>query len=277
MVNKPAVHFTHNYLLRPTNPVAVNVIGAGGTGSQILASLSRMHHSLLALGHPGLFIQLFDDDKVTTANLGRQLFATCDIGQYKAAVLINRANRFFGAAFKAVPYKYSKRNLHKLPQEGAANITITCVDTVAARFEIADLLRSMAGSKKNDLYAPLYWLDLGNSQHTGQVILSTVDKIPQPASKKYTAVGSLPFITDQYKTLLEQATEDTTPSCSLAEALTRQDLFINSTLANMAASLLWRMFREGMTVGRGCFLNLKDFRMQPIPVAIESEISKVAA
>lgn len=277
MLNKPTVHFTHNYLLRPTNPIVVNIIGAGGTGSQMLTALARMHHSLLALGHPGLFIQLYDDDKVTTANLGRQLFATCDIGQHKAAMLINRTNRFFGSAFKAIPYKYNKKNLFKLPQQGAANITITCVDTVAARFEIADILRSTANGKVNDLYMPLYWLDMGNSQHTGQVVLSTVGEIPQPASKKYIPVGSLPFVTDQYKTLLEQATEDTTPSCSLAEALTKQDLFINSALANMAASLLWGMIREGMTVSRGCFLNLKDFRMQPIPVAVESEILQAAA
>ena len=274
MLNKSAVHFTHNYLLRPTNPIVVNVIGAGGTGSQMLTALARMHHSLLALGHPGLFIQFYDDDKVTTANLGRQLFATCDIGQHKAAVLINRTNRFFGSAFKAIPYKYNKKNLLKLPQQGAANITITCVDTVAARFEIADILRSTANGKVNNLYTPLYWLDMGNSQHTGQIILSTIGEIKQPTSKKYTPVSCLPFVTDQYKTLLEQATEDTTPSCSLAEALTKQDLFINSALANMAASLLWGMFREGMTVSRGCFLNLKDFRMQPIPVAIHGDVLK---
>ncbi|MGC4234570.1 MAG: PRTRC system ThiF family protein [Niabella sp.] len=267
MLNLPAVHFTHNYLLQPTNPVVVNIIGAGGTGSQMLTALARMHHSLLALGHPGLMIQLYDDDKVTSANLGRQLFATCDIGQYKAIVLINRVNRFIGSGFKAIPCKYDKKNLHRLPQQGAANITITCVDTVAARFEVAEILHSMATKGVNDLYRPLYWLDMGNSQHTGQVILSTIGEIKQPASKKYFPVGNLPFITAQFKALLKQATEDTTPSCSLAEALTKQDLYINSTLANMAASLLWSLFREGMTTHRGCFLHLKDFRMQPLKVA----------
>lgn len=266
MLNKPVVHFTHNYLLNPTNPIVVNIIGAGGTGSQMLTALARMHHSLQALGHPGLFIQLFDQDKVTTANLGRQLFAACDVGQYKASVLISRANRFFGSAFKAVPLNYNKKNQHKLPQQGAANITITCVDTVAARFEIAGLLRNLSGTKQHDLYTPLYWLDIGNSKYTGQVILSTIGDIKQPASKKYTAVSSLPFVTDQYRTLLEQATEDNTPSCSLAEALAKQDLYINPTLANVAASLLWGMLREGMTASRGCFLHLKDFRMQPISI-----------
>jgi hypothetical protein len=58
--------------------------------------------------------------------------------------------------------------------------------------------------------------------------------------------------------------EDNTPSCSLAEALEKQDLFINSTLAQMGSSLLWSLFRNGMTENRGFFLNLKEFKTQPI-------------
>jgi hypothetical protein len=40
---------------------------------------------------------------------------------------------------------------------------------------------------------------------------------------------------------LEAQDDSNEPSCSLAEALEKQDLFINSTLANMAASLLWNL------------------------------------
>ncbi|HUH25679.1 MAG TPA: hypothetical protein VLY87_03570, partial [Flavobacterium sp.] len=68
--------------------------------------------------------------------------------------------------------------------------------------------------------------------------------------------------------LLKQSEQqDDTPSCSLAEALEKQDLFINSSLTQMGCSLLWSLFRNGMTEYRGFFLNLKDFRLQPIPVA----------
>jgi hypothetical protein len=75
------------------------------------------------------------------------------------------------------------------------------------------------------------------------------------------------LITNEFRELLENADEDNVPSCSLAEALTKQNLFINSALANMGASLLWSMFREGMITTRVFFLNLKDFRAQPIPVS----------
>lgn len=64
----------------------------------------------------------------------------------------------------------------------------------------------------------------------------------------------------------ESDDKDDAPSCSLAEALTKQDLYINSTLANMGASLLWKLLREGMTEYKGFFMNLKDFRTTPVPV-----------
>ena len=76
---------------------------------------------------------------------------------------------------------------------------------------------------------------------------------------------SLPFITEEFGELLKiSEAEDNTPSCSLAEALEKQDLFINSVLAQMGSSLLWSLFRNGMTENRGFFLNLKEFKTQPI-------------
>ena len=66
-----------------------------------------------------------------------------------------------------------------------------------------------------------------------------------------------------YSTIRE---EDSGPSCSLAEALRKQDLFINSMLAQIGCDILWRMFREGRTFYRGAYLNLDTLRVNPIPV-----------
>jgi hypothetical protein len=86
--------------------------------------------------------------------------------------------------------------------------------------------------------------------------------------EKYRTVSIMPMVTDEFRELLGQAdAADNTPSCSVAEALTKQDLFINPTLANEGASLLWQLFREGMIFNRGFFLNLNDFRTMPIKVA----------
>ena len=109
---------------------------------------------------------------------------------------------------------------------------------------------------------------MGNSQFTGQVLLSTVGTIRQPKSEKYETVSNLPFVTEEFGELLKQSEqEDDTPSCSLAEALKKQDLYINSALAQMGCSLLWNLFRNGLTENRGFFLNLKNFHSQPIKVA----------
>ena len=66
-----------------------------------------------------------------------------------------------------------------------------------------------------------------------------------------------------YSTIREK---DSGPSCSLTEALQKQDLFINSMLAQIGCDVLWRMLREGRTFYRGAYLNLDTLRVNPIPV-----------
>jgi PRTRC genetic system ThiF family protein len=261
--NKTAIHFIDKYLLSPTNPVIIKLIGAGGTGSQLITALARMNTSLVSLGHPGIFVTLIDDDIVTAANRGRQLFTDAEIGFSKAVVLINRVNRFFGTNWKAECQKITNKSDRK---ELAGNIIISCVDSAKARFDIANIL-SKLDTKHSSMNKPFYWMDFGNSKHTGQVVMSTVGEIKQPDSNKYEPVSKLPFLTEEYKLLLKSQPEDKTPSCSMAEALHKQDLFINTSLSALGASLLWSMFREGMIHYRGFFLNLKDFRTQPIPIS----------
>ena len=264
---KTKVHFTDSNLINPTNPILVNLIGAGGTGSKILTALMEMNHSLNELGHAGLQIRLWDDDIISQANLGRQRFAECEIGLYKSVALINRANRFSGTNWKAETVKFEKDRLDKLPENAVASIYISCVDSVKARFGIAEILNILNNGKAYS-NRPRYWLDFGNSQHTGQVLLSTIGTIQQPNSEKYETVASLPFVTDEFGELLKQSEQqDDTPSCSLAEALEKQDLFINSSLAQMGCSLLWNLFRYGMTEYKGFFHNLKNFNTHPIKVA----------
>jgi len=264
---KPSVHIVEKVLLNPYNPITVNLIGAGGTGSQFLTALGRMNHALIELNHPGLMVRVFDDDKVEPANLGRQLFPTADLGMYKAVALVNRINLFFGTNWKAITERYNKETIQADPDLRMAEFTVSCVDTVSARFEIAELLMGMDKRVTYMRSRPLYWMDFGNSKDTGQVVLATLTAIQQPESKKFEVVDSLPLVTNEFGALLKQSeTSDNTPSCSLADALGKQDLFINSALANLGASLLWQMFREGMLFNRGFFLNLKEFRTTPIKV-----------
>ena len=262
---KAKVHFTDNTLINPTNPVTVNLIGAGGTGSQVLTALARMNHALTELNHAGLSVRLWDNDMITEANLGRQLFAESELGLYKSVALINRVNRFFGTNWKAETQKFEKADLGKLQSNMKSEIYISCVDSVKSRFGIAEILNELKIDKSYYRNQCKYWMDFGNSQFTGQVLLSTIGNIKQPNSEKYKTVENLPFITEEFGELLKVSeAEDNTPSCSLAKALEKQDLFINSTLAQMGSSLLWNLFRNGLIENRGFFLNLKNFYSQPI-------------
>ncbi len=210
-MQKRLTHYSDAYLINPQHPISIKVLGCGGTGSQMLQALARIHVSLMALGHPGFVVQAWDDDVVTDANLGRQLFSQSDIGQPKAKILIDRINRFYGISWYAYALKWVEDDLKN---KAFANIMITCVDNVATR-------ELMQRAKVNDKYnnrepfaKPLYWLDLGNSLQTGQVVLGTLQKIKQP-TKMRNLVTELPTIIDLFPDLKKRESKDTTPSCSL--------------------------------------------------------------
>lgn len=157
---KTNIHFADSSLHNATNPISVNLIGAGGTGSKVLTALMEMNESLTALGHPGLQVRLWDDDEVSQANIGRQRFAESEIGLNKAVALINRANRWSGTFWKAETQRFETNSYGSLPNNAMANIFISCVDNVKSRFGIAEILRRF-GKGKEIQEQPLYWMDFG--------------------------------------------------------------------------------------------------------------------
>lgn len=227
----------------------------------------EINHSLIALGYAGLQVHLWDDDIVTEANRGRQRFAESEKGLQKTVAIINRINRWDGLGWKAESKKFQRNENGVIPENASAAIYVSCTDTVSSRFEISEIINSLGSFYDYRQDTPKYWLDFGNSKYSGQAILSTIKKIEQPKSKKFKTIAVLPSIIEEYgKLMLDSETADDTPSCSLAESLQKQDLFINATLAQMGASLLWNLLITGMTENRGFFMNLKNFRSQPIPV-----------
>lgn len=249
-------HYTENYLLNPQHKVTVNLIGLGGTGSHVLTALARLNEALIAFGHPGLHVYAYDGDIVTMANVGRQMFSAADAGLNKALVLVQRVNRYFGYEWEAIPHHYSGHD--------KANITISCVDTVATRLELGSWLKN--GITNDPIGQLLYWLDFGNLQKTGQVVLGTLANVKQPTSNEYKSVSKLPTVVKLFPQLKKLKEVDATPSCSLAQALGKQDLFINSTLAQLGMNILWKLFREGRISHHGCFLNLDTMSVNPIKI-----------
>lgn len=248
------VHYTSEYITNPQHKVTVALIGAGGTGSQVLSGLARMNEALIAFGHPGIHVYLYDADIITEANVGRQLFSPADVGMNKAVCLVSRINRYFGYDWVAYPEMWSR-------ECERVNITISCVDNNESRLSIVDNANLYNGHPINKSY---YWMDFGNGQKTGQVILGSWSNIKQPKSSKYKLVAKLPTVVEHFKNFKNVVEEESGPSCSLAEALHKQDLYINSTLANLGLSLLWKLMRDGFVVHRGLYLNLETMAVNPI-------------
>lgn len=261
---KTCAHYTEPYLLDPQHPITVNVIGCGGTGSQVLNSLARMSSALKALGHPGLFVRAIDPDKVTEANMGRQLFSPADVDGYKCTALVGRINRFFGYDWEAIPAMFNIS-----AGITSANITISCVDSGSARKQVKDALKCAdITTKRYEHYThQYYWMDFGNMQDRGQVVIGSLKEITQPKKSAFTCVSKLPTIDKLHpEILIDKKGEDQGPSCSLAEALGKQDLFVNTNLANMGLALLWKMFREAHIKYHGLYLNLDTLIVNPIKI-----------
>lgn len=251
------VHFVENYLFQPRHRITVAVIGVGGTGTQVLTNLAQMNKVLLSLDHPGLYVEAYDFDTVDEANLGRQLFAESELGMNKAKAYITRINRFFGFDWEG----YSRKL-----KEVKHNIVITCTDTIRSRLEISELInKNISSGNRLNIYNKLfYWLDFGNSQYSGQFILGS-SYINQPESSTYEIKSKLKFCSEyfNYNNINE---EDSGPSCSLAAAITQQDLFINGIIAKLGSDLLWKLFNNAFITYQGMFINLETNTFNPINI-----------
>jgi PRTRC genetic system ThiF family protein len=242
-------HNTKAYLLNPNHKVTIALIGCGGTGSYILTKLALLNNALIALGHIGLNVKVWDPDVVEPSNLARQLFFESDIGRSKAITMIDRINWNFGLNWVAHQSYYDRNNVVGW---ACSNITISCVDTVKARNDIGYTLHNRRRAVPTEV--PYYWIDCGNSHQSGQVILGSLNK-----------KDKMPTFTECFPDLTIDQNDDE-PSCSVAQSLNRQDLFINSFIADLAMQMLWTMFRYAGIDYRGVYFNLETMEMNKIPI-----------
>jgi len=247
-------HYVHAELLN--RPVKIVLVGGGGNGSRVLEHLICLHKAMVAKGHPfGLDVLLIDHDTVSEANIGRQAFYPCDVGSYKALTLINRANMALGdTGWDA--------GIERLTPESTAlrdaDIVIGAVDNRAARHAIVTCLQQSYSDR-------VYYLDLGNKSGTGQVVLGEI-----PCKKKgCDSPWLLPHVGELFPELVNpllDTDDDDTPSCSLAEALERQSLFVNPAVSLWAGNLLWQLFTVGEIENHGCFVNVDSMTVLPLEI-----------
>ncbi|MEJ8838147.1 PRTRC system ThiF family protein [Ramlibacter sp. AN1133] len=232
--------------------VEILLVGAGGTGSRILEKLVCLHRALIAKGHPaGLMVTVVDPDTVSPANIARQAFYPGDVGGYKADVLVNRANMALGD----VRWKSAIARLDTRAGLDGFDLVVGAVDNRAGRLAILRGLENcMSGSR--------YWLDTGNRASDGQVVLGEV-----PSRRRQTdSKERLPHVGELYPQLIDPAAEDPddAPSCSLAQALERQALYINAAVSDFAMNILWTLFTDGQIDIHGAFINMKRMTVTPL-------------
>ncbi len=224
------------------NCINVLVAGAGGTGGEVLDGLSRIDMALRSLtdSRQYLDVTVFDPDTVSPANIGRQRFCQHDINHNKAIQIVQRINTFYGLNWKAYP--------RRMPLEPNAfnhsvDLVISCTDKAAFRATLGQMYKYE--------YASTLWLDFGNSQASGQVILGHLGRLCGNTPK-------VPNVFDLYPELAESEHFDGNdiPSCSLADALGKQDLFINRTVADAGLGMLWRLLSKGSIDYHGVMIDL---------------------
>lgn len=242
------MHYLEPELLRRT--VRVLVVGCGGNGSAIAAGLPYLHQAMLVGGHPGgLQVMVMDGDVISPSNCVRQPFCQSEVGLFKAVVMVNRLNLFWGLHWEALP-----EHLTEESKIGEFDIVIGCVDTRSARRTI----RSCAEGRQSRV---AYWLDLGNGAEGGQFVLGQPwnRRNPRRANRLRTASELFPEIVDT-------ALPEDAPSCSAAEALYRQESFVNQVIATHALTLLACLFCRGGLRIHGAFVGATSHQVRPIEV-----------
>jgi PRTRC genetic system ThiF family protein len=228
----------------------ITVVGVGGTGSHFVAGLARLQVSLMALGHPGFEVRLVDGDTVSPSNVGRQCYYAGDVGLSKALCMQHRINMAFGFDWTAT-FGYLKP-AELTDRRRPMDLLVTCTDKAALRAEVGQRLR------KHE--TPTAWLDYGNGPSSGQVVLGHLG-VPPGGERIPNVFDLFPELSDMTHLDREE------PSCSMEEAMTRQEFPINVTLANLGIAMLWTLIRKGCLNHHGYMLSTDPaVTTSPMPV-----------
>jgi len=213
----------------------ISVYGCGGTGSHIINGLARINYALKQLDKPEIYVTAYDYDTVEYGNIGRQSFFESDVGHNKAKVLIDRINLYYRTRWRSVKTK--------APSSSKDDLIISCVDTVKARESIG----------KSWYKKGTFLMDCGNSKTSGQVVLGQFD-------------GELPNIYSEHSDLIYGEEPDETEEPGCVDPYFRQDLSVNSVVADHALHLVWRLLRWESLEVRGTFFDLNKSIANPVKI-----------
>ena len=152
--------------------IDLHIIGCGGTGSYFIQNISRVVKVRREAGDMDIDMFLYDADTVETKNLIRQNFTMKDIGRSKAESMATKVSGGFQIPAKAFSkYLESAADVIEILTESYNNrhfpIIIGCVDSMQCR-KIIDVAMK-------EITFKAMWIDAGNEEFFGQVIINTVN------------------------------------------------------------------------------------------------------
>lgn len=222
---------TYRVVLPAVERLTVVLVGVGGTGSALAPALARLAYQLRSQGMT-LKLLFVDPDTVETKNVGRQQFCPAEVGANKADCLAFRLNAAFGLDITAIPAPFSAGRFAEwtggCDRRAGANLLISAVDNHLARREIARVVTAQNGR--------WYGLDLGNEQHSGQVLLGNVTNVAAIRFDRLDLCSGLPSPYVQEPALLKPPPAEAR-SLSCAELTLRGDQspVVNQQVAALAA------------------------------------------
>ncbi|MBN1814731.1 MAG: ThiF family adenylyltransferase [Anaerolineae bacterium] len=240
--------------------VLVILVGCGGTGSFLALHLARLAHH--ARERRGVDVQLVfvDHDAVEPKNIGRQNFCPAEIGANKAQALMVRYNRAFGLDGQAHPVRADKKLLddgiiawlrEASHTQRDSLLTVLCgaVDNTAARLQMHQVVETSSPH--------CWWIDGGNHDHSGQVLIGNRTDIKKPEILPLGVCAALPAPSIQCPDLIAPPTISSPlpaapsdagrgaggegPSCADLALQDVQGLMINQMIAGWMAVYVSRL------------------------------------
>jgi PRTRC genetic system ThiF family protein len=237
----------------PQTPTNIIVVGCGGTGSHIIPHLVRLIASKPTKSL--IKITFVDGDVVESKNLIRQHFIESDIGKNKAEVLAARYSAAFGIpiAFKD-KYIENHGEFSTLLESGATSpIIISCVDNVKTRHMIKTAVDASIGS--------VLWIDCGNEDMAGQVVLSSHVLAWSVANIEKTRRFPMPDVFELYPDLYTKLANDkfaSELSCAEMAVSSPQHGFVNLTAATLALNFIYSLFSNQPIYAHVVEFNIKN-------------------
>ncbi len=236
------------------------VVGCGGTGGFVAEGLCRL------LANSDLDLLLVDHDRVEPHNLRRQNFFAGDVGKFKSQALATRLARQYGRPVGYSVYPYDRDLVNEAGGLGirvVRCIIIGATDNAAARRSIAE--RNEWGD---------WWLDSGNGEHSGQVLLGntkSVEGLEQAFDEQGQTVNHLPAPSLQLPSLLHEPTKPATRRQDCAEAVEDEDQspVINQAMATLVLEVMHRLLKGTLNY-MGAYLDLEVGSLKYVPAEPET-------